>query len=89
MKELIWKQIAGLVTPGFFITAEIVCEDTSLPLGLEIFIMKKLMEIECGVNGRKFTFKEGDWRIILTFFPTDQVVDERYALKNKVFRMLT
>ena len=28
--------------------------------------------------------KEGEWRLIFTFFPTDSVVDERYALKNKV-----
>lgn len=86
MKELVWKQIADLATPGFFITAEIACEDRFAPIELEDFIIKKLAKIKDGINGRRFTFKEGGWRIILTFFPTNCVVDERYALKNKVFR---
>jgi hypothetical protein len=37
-----------------------------------------------GTRSRRFVFQEGEWRIYLTFFPTDEVVDERYALKNKV-----
>ena len=37
-----------------------------------------------GANGRKFVYHKGEWRLIFTFFPTDRVVDERYALKNKV-----
>ena len=67
MNEQIWKYIAELSTPGFFVT-------------------DKLALIETGISARKFTFHSGGWRIHLTFFPTDRVVDERYALKNKMIK---
>lgn len=86
MKELIWKRIAKVDAPGFFITADIIEEGMDEPVGLEIFITEKLLQIKKGVNGRKFVYCEDGWRIYLTFFPTNQVVDERYALKNKVFK---
>ena len=70
-KEQIWRRIAEMETPGFFITADIRCEGRS--------------ELE-GITGRKFTFQEGEWRLYLTFFPTNCVVDERYALKNKFIK---
>lgn len=84
MEEQIWKAIAGMHTPGFFITAEIVRTDESMPIGLEAFIQGKLAQIHQGISARRFTFCEGNWRMYLTFFPTTEVVDERYALKNKV-----
>ena len=84
MEEQIWKAIAGMHTPGFFITAEIVRTDEAMPIGLEAFIQGKLAQIHQGISARRFTFCEGNWRMYLTFFPTPEVVDERYALKNKV-----
>ncbi len=84
MNEQIWKHIAALPTPGFFITAEIQAECETFPEGLEAFIQGKYASIRQGISARKFVYREGEWRIILTFFPTDRVVDERYALKNKV-----
>ncbi len=48
------------------------------------FPAEKYEVILRGASGRKFIYKEGEWRLIFTFFPTDRVVDERYALKNKV-----
>ena len=71
-------------TPGFFITAEIHQSGSEVPGGLERFIGKKLELIRTGIGTRRFVFQEGEWRIYLTFFPTDEVVSERYALKNKV-----
>ena len=71
-------------TPGFFITAEIVRLDEAMPMKLEAFIQGKLAQINQGISARRFVFCEGEWRIYLTFFPTTEVVDERYALKNKV-----
>lgn len=71
-------------TPGFFITAEIQKVGRELPEGLEAFVYQKLASIRNGIKGRRFVFQEGEWRMYLTFFPTDEVVDERYALKNKV-----
>ena len=71
-------------TPGFFVTAEMQCVGNTMPKGLEAFIQKKLEQIRKGITGRRFVFQEDGWRIYLTFFPTTEVVDERYALKNKV-----
>ena len=73
MNEQIWKYIAELSTPGFFVTADIMYEGEEFP-------------VETGISARKFTFHSGGWRIHLTFFPTDRVVDERYALKNKMIK---
>lgn len=87
MKELIWEYIVKLSTPSFFITADIMREGERFPLGMDTFIQDKLLRIKQGITARKFTFQEGEWRIQLTFFPTDRVVDERYALKNKVIKM--
>ena len=84
MQERIWKHIAAMQTPGFFITAEMQRAGNSLPEGLEAFVSQKLEAIRKGTRSRRFVFQEGEWRIYLTFFPTDEVVDERYALKNKV-----
>ena len=84
MEEQIWGNIAGMQTPGFFVTAEIQRVGCVMPEGLEAFIYKKLASIREGIGSRRFVFQEGEWRIYITFFPTDSVVDERYALKNKV-----
>ena len=71
-------------TPGFFITAEIHRKGEEFPAGIEEFIGQKLKLIQEGIGSRRFVFQEEGWRIYLTFFPTTEVVDERYALKNKV-----
>ena len=84
MQERIWKDIASMQTPGFFVTAEMQRAGNSFPEGLEAFVSQKLEAIRNGTRSRRFVFQEGEWRIYLTFFPTDEVVDERYALKNKV-----
>ena len=84
MQEHIWRYIAEMPTPGFFITAEMQRMGEVMPEGLDAFIRQKLKQIEEGIGARRFIFQEGEWRIILTFFPTDRVVDERFALKNKV-----
>ena len=84
MQEQIWRDIASMQTPGFFITAEMQRVGNAMPEGLETFVLQKLEAIRNGVRSRRFVFQEGEWRIYLTFFPTDEVVDERYALKNKV-----
>ena len=84
MQSQIWQLIASLPTPGFFITAEMNRMGETMPKGLEDFIMQKLALIQNGLKVRRFAYAEGGWRICLTFFPTTEVVDERYALKNKV-----
>jgi len=84
MQEQIWRYIAEMPTPGFFVTAEMQRTGEAMPEGLDAFIRLKMSQIMEGIGARRFVFQKGEWRIILTFFPTDRVVDERYALKNKV-----
>ena len=72
--DRIFQEVAGISIPHFFITVE----------RIEAFLWEKYEIILRGANGRKFVYHKGEWRLIFTFFPTDRVVDERYALKNKV-----
>ena len=41
-KEQIWRRIAEMETPGFFITADIMCEGSSELDGLKQFTMAQL-----------------------------------------------
>lgn len=84
VQEQIWQGIGRMDTPGFYITAEMDRVGHHLPVTLEAFIGQKQEKIRQGISARRFVFNEGEWRIYLTFFPTDRVVDEKYALKNKV-----
>ena len=40
-KEQIWRRIAEMETPGFFITADIMCEGSSELDGLEVFYQRE------------------------------------------------
>ena len=80
--DQIFRKVAETSIPHFFITVEF--SGTEMPEHIESFLREKYKVILRGASGRKFIYKEGEWRLIFTFFPTDRVVDERYALKNKV-----
>ena len=80
----IFHKVAEIAIPHFFITVEFSASGTEMPEHIEAFLQEKYEAILRGASGRKFIYKEGEWRLIFTFFPTDRVVDERYALKNKV-----
>lgn len=85
MTERILELVSQIPSPGFFITAEVSRDGTDImPAEIESFIADKLEQIRQGAKARKFVYQKRDWRIIFTFFPTDRVVDEKYALKNKV-----
>ncbi len=81
--DQIFRKVAETSIPHFFITVEFAASGTEMPEHIESFLREKHEAILCGARGRKFIYKEGEWRLIFTFFPTDRVVDERYALKNK------
>ena len=82
--DRIFQNVAELSVPHFFITVEFSVVGNEMPEHIESFLREKYKVILRGASGRKFIYKEGEWRLIFTFFPTDRVVDERYALKNKV-----
>lgn len=84
MIDTILNMVGNLSLPGFFVTVEFAKETNTFPTGLEAFIFEKLERIHQGVKSRKFIYQESGWRLALTFFPTDQVVDEKYAMKNAV-----
>lgn len=86
MRDEILKLVAGIPTPGFFVTVEFVNILADFPEGIGEFILQKLSLIRSGAAARKFVFTEGKWRLYFTFFPTDRVVEEKYALKNQVFK---
>lgn len=46
MNEQIWKYIAELSTPGFFVTADIMYEGEEFPVDIKAFIIDKLALIE-------------------------------------------
>ena len=60
MEEQIWRKIAGMHTPGFFITAEILRSGSGMPEGLKMFIDKKLELIRTGIGTRRFVFPAGE-----------------------------
>ena len=82
--DRIFQEVAGVSIPHFFITVEFSAMGCEMPEHIEAFLWEKYEIILRGANGRKFVYHKGEWRLIFTFFPTDRVVDERYALKNKV-----
>jgi hypothetical protein len=84
MINAILNRISNLPTPGFFVSVEITKEAKEFPVGLEAFIAEKIERIHQGVKARRFSYQEAGWRMVLTFFPTDRVVDEKYAMKNRM-----
>lgn len=87
MTEDILERISKLSTPGFFVTADIIKKSDDRPRDIETFIAQKLSLISSGTSGRKFAFRDSGWQINFTFFPTNKVVDRRYALINKTIKL--
>lgn len=81
--DALHAQIAQLVTPAFFVTAECITHGDVLPSDINHFIIDKYKAIVAGMPGRRFSYRAEGWCLYITFFPTDTVVDERFALKNK------
>lgn len=86
MTDEIFELIAGISTPGFFITVEFKTVSETMPKGIEAFLQQKLADIKSGVIARKFAYNEEGWRLFFTFYPTDSVVEEKYAMKNQVVK---
>ena len=84
MIDAILNYVGNLTMPGFFVTVQFVKVADTFPAGLETFIFEKTERIRQGAQGRKFHYQEEGWKMVLTFFPTDRIVDEKYAMKNAV-----
>jgi len=86
MHDDILTLVGQITTPGFFVTADVLQSSTEVPKGIEDFVLQKLRNINEGASGRKFAFRNNGWQINFTFFPTNQVVDKRYGLMNKMIK---
>lgn len=84
LSDSVFQTVAHVSVPHFFITVEFSAMGSEMPRFIEAFLKEKHKAILEGATGRKFVYREEGWRLIFTFFPTDKVVDEKYALKNKV-----
>lgn len=82
----ILQLISEIHLPGFFITADVTKTSEETPQGIEEFLREKYQTIQQGISVRKFAFQSAGWRIAFTFFPTDRVIDEKYAMKNKMIK---
>ena len=83
------REIAELIFPGFFIAALCRKVGDSLPIGIASFLQDKYILIEQGATGRRFVYREDGWYIFFTFYPTYQLVDEKYAMKNMPLNLET
>lgn len=83
----ILQLVSQIHLPGFFVTADFMKTSEETPQRIEEFLKEKHNAIQRGITGRKFTYQDAGWRIIFTFYPTDRVVDEKYAMKNKMIKI--
>lgn len=70
--DQIFYKVAEIAIPHFFITVEFSASGTEMPEHIEAFLQEKYEAILRGASGRKFIYKEGEWRLIFTFFPYGQ-----------------
>lgn len=87
MNEDILELVSRINTPGFFVTADVIKKGDKKADSIELFIRQKLNLILSGTSGRKFAYRSDGWQIYFTFFPTNQVVDSRYAMMNKMIKV--
>lgn len=82
----ILQLISEIHLPGFFVTVDFTRTSEEVPQEIEEFLKEKYKTIQQGVSTRKFAFQSAGWRMVFTFFPTDKVVEEKYAMKNKMIK---
>ncbi len=82
----IMKQIALHPQNKYFITVEFSKKGESLPLYLQDFLTDKSNQYQ---ESQPFTrvYREGDWRLILTFIPRNKPIDRRFALTNTFVKL--
>ena len=89
MIDELLARVGNLHFSDFFVTA--LCRKASdkVPSNIEEFLIKKFQLIKEGASGRRFVYKNEGWYVFFTFFPTNVVVDEKYALKNMPLMFVT
>lgn len=82
----ILQLVSEIPLSGFFVTADVTKTSEASPQGIKEFLKEKYKAIQQGIPARKFAYQNAGWRIVFTFYPTDRVVDEKYAMKNKMIK---
>ena len=65
--DQIFRKVAEASIPHFFITVEFAASGTEMPERIESFLREKHEAILRGASGRKFIYKEGEWRAYFHF----------------------
>ena len=84
--DSILQLISEIHIPGFFITVDFLQIGKAIPQGISGFLKEKYDKISHGASRRKFIYQESGWRMAFRFYPTHRVVDEKYAMKNKMIK---
>ena len=88
--DQIFHKVAEIAIPHFFITVEFSASGTEMPEHIEAFLQEKYEAILRGASGRKFIYKEGEWRLSFTFFPSDKVqMINNVQMKSKRYPVIS
>ncbi len=71
-------------TSPYFILVYCSSLGDEIPTDLPSFLQTNLLRLQQGKKGRRFVFHKGKWRLLFTYYSKSKVVEEAYALKNKV-----
>lgn len=82
----ILQLVASHPQKNYFITVCFSKKGTTLPLLLNQYIAEKVIS-KSPLTAFRSVYKEGDWRLILTFIPKKGPVDQEFSLSNEFVRM--
>lgn len=86
LEVLAW--IAANPLPHTFIAVQAKQVGERFPASLSQFIAEKHQKIEQGAKVRKYSFREKEWHLLVTFLPTNQPIPEAYSLKTWAVKQL-
>ena len=86
LTDSVLQLISEIHIPGFFITTDFLQTGEFLPQGIDFFLKEKHAKKIHSAKKKKIIYQQSGWRIAFTFYPTDRVVDEKYAMKNKMIK---
>ena len=84
--DSILQLISEIHIPRFFYYRRLPANRRGYSSRNKRLLKEKYDKISHGASGRKFIYQESGWRMAFTFYPTDRVVDEKYAMKNKMIK---
>lgn len=71
-------------TSPYFVLVYCSSLGDEIPMNLYASLQTKLLQLQQGKKGSRLVYRKENWHLIFTFYSKDNVVEENYALKNKV-----